>query len=257
MQLQNIKSLLTIVFPVRIDSEERRKNLHTVIHHLSGLRCRIIVLEADAKSALDDEKWPDGVDYTFVKDVSPVFHRTRYINVLLHMVDTDIVAVWDADAMVDHARIYEAVGNILSGCTIAYPYNGQFVMLTEQLSVNMRKKPDFEYLRQLKLKSFLGRKLCGGAYLADLQRYLQCGGENECFTGWGPEDAERLRRVKILGHKVKWTQGGQLYHLYHPHGANSGYQSEADGDLLRREFVKVCSMDLENLANYMKNEKYT
>ena len=82
MQLQDLKSLLTFVFPVRIDCEERLANLRTVLHHLEVLGCRMIVLEADAVATLGDEAWPDGVEYTFVEDASTVFHRTRYINEL-------------------------------------------------------------------------------------------------------------------------------------------------------------------------------
>ncbi len=246
-----MKSLLTIVFPVRIDSKERLENLRTALRHLAGWGCRIIVLEADGTPALEAEAWPEHVEYTFVEDTSAVFHRTRYINELLHMAGTDIVAVWDTDVLVDSALVHEAICNILAGCTIAFPYNGQFVMLSEQLSANMRKKTDLEYLRHLGLKSFLGRRLCGGAYLVHRLRYLQCGGENERFTGWGPEDAERFRRIRILGHKVAWTKDGQLYHLHHPRGANSDYQSEAEGDRLRREFIRICSMDKETLTSYM------
>ena len=124
-------------------------------------------------------------------------------------------------------------------------------MLSEQMSVHTRKKPDLEYLRCMRLNSFLGRRLCGGAYLVHRQRYFQCGGENERFTSWGPEDAERMHRVRILGHKVAWTQSGQLYHLYHPRGASSCYQSKANADRLRRELVKICSMDKETLISYL------
>ncbi len=251
MQLQDISPLLTIVFPVRIDCDERLKSLRAALSHLEGWKCRMIILEADAVSALGNETWPDTAEYTFVEDSSAVFHRTRYINELLRMADTDIVAVWDTDVLVDYTQIYEAVHNILRGCTIAYPYNGQFVMLSEQMSADTRKNPDLDYLRHLKLKSFLGRRLCGGAYLVHRLRYLQCGGENERFTGWGPEDAERMHRVRILGHKVAWTQDGQLYHLYHPRGTNSNYQSETNADQLRREFIKICSMDKETLTNYI------
>lgn len=251
MQLQDLKSLLTFVFPVRIDCEERRENLRVVLRQLDGLGCRMLVLEADAVPALGDEAWPDGVEYTFVEDASAVFHRTRYINELLRMSATEVVGVWDTDVLVGYAQIGEAVQLILEGCTIAYPYNGQFVMLSEQMSVHTRKKPDLEYLRCMRLNSFLGRRLCGGAYLVHRQRYFQCGGENERFTSWGPEDAERMHRVRILGHKVAWTQSGQLYHLYHPRGASSCYQSKANADRLRRELVKICSMDKETLISYL------
>jgi hypothetical protein len=186
-----------------------------------------------------------------VEDASKVFHRTRYINELLRMAGTEVVGVWDTDVLVGYAQIGEAVQRILEGCTIAYPYNGQFVMLSEQMSVHTRKKPDLEYLRSMRLNSFFGRRLFGGAYLVHRQRYFQCGGENERFIGWSPEDAERMHRVRILGHKVAWTQSGQLYHLYHPRGASSSYQSKDDADRLRRELVKICSMDKETLISYL------
>ena len=55
MQLQDLKSQLTLVFPVRIDCEERRENLRVVLRQLDGLGCRMLVLEADAVPALGEE----------------------------------------------------------------------------------------------------------------------------------------------------------------------------------------------------------
>ena len=167
------------------------------------------------------------------------------------MSQTEIVAIWDADVLVDYCQILEALYEIRLGATIAYPYDGRFVMLSEELSTQMRSKVDFDYLRNLKMSPFLGRKLCGGAYLVHRQRYLQCGGENEYFTGWGPEDAERLHRVKILGHKVCHISSGELFHLYHPRGVNSNYQSACDSRQLREEFVRVCCMLPSELKAYI------
>ena len=250
MQLQDLKSLLTFVFPVRIDCEERLTNLRTVLRHFEGLGCRMIVLEADAVSALGDEVWPDVVEYIFVEDASKIFHRTRYINELLRMAETKVAAVLDTDVLVDYAQIDEAVRLILEGCTLAYPYNGQFAILSEQMSVQMRKKLDLEYLCHMKLCYYFGRRVFGGAYLVNCQQYLRCGGENERFVGWGPEDAERMHRIKILGYKVAWTQSGQLYHLYHPRG-NSVYRSKEDAKFMRDEFIKICCMSLDELKSYI------
>lgn len=260
MQLQDINpdmEKLTIVMPVRIDSEERKSNLRTVLNHLSELKCRIIVLEADAEPILKSEGWVHIAEYKFVKDTSSVFHRTQYINKLLHISETEIVAVWDTDVLVSYSQITDACRKIQEGYTVVYPYNGQFIMLTEQMSNDVRKKFDITYLQNQRLKSFLGRKLCGGAFLVHRQRYLQCGGENERFTGWGPEDAERLRRVQILGHRVSWCNQYPLYHLYHPRGSNSSYQSEEDATTLRFEFVKICSMDSEELQSYIQDMNTT
>lgn len=242
---------LTIGIPVRVDSKERKANLSTVVKHLSALRCRIIVLEADAHPNVDDIDCMDNVDYIFMKDKNTVFHRTRYINILLQMAQTEAVAIWDADVLVDYCLILVALQRIIHGATIAYPYDGRFVMLSEELSMQMRQKLDFDYLRSLRKKSFLGRRLCGGAYLVHKQRYLQCGGENEHFTGWGPEDAERLHRVAILGHIVYRIPSGELFHLYHPRGVNSSYQSRDDARKMREELIKVCCMSPEELKSYI------
>ena len=245
---------LTIGIPVRIDSEERRANLMAVVRHLSALECRIIVLEADVQPQAKDLEGGN-VDYLFVEDVNPVFHRTRYINMLLHLSCTEVTAIWDTDVLVDYSQILEALTMIREGATMAYPYDGRFVMLPEHISRQIRQQPDFAYLRNLGMKSFLGRKLCGGAYLVHTQHYLQCGGENERFTGWGPEDAERMHRVAILGHHVGHISQGALFHLYHPRGSNSTYQSVEDARILREEFVRICCMLPDELKVYVENMK--
>lgn len=242
---------LTIGIPVRIDSKERKANLSAVVKHLSALRCRIIVLEADTHSNAKDIGYTENVEYVFVEDTNTVFHRTRYINQMLLMAQTETVAIWDTDVLVDYSQILESLQMISHGVTIAYPYDGRFVMLSEELSIQTREKLDFDYLRNLRMKSFLGRKLCGGAYLVHKQRYLQCGGENECFTGWGPEDAERLHRVVILGHRACRIPSGELFHLYHPRGGNSSYQSKDDARNMREEFIKVCCMSPDELKSYI------
>ena len=246
-----MKSQLTFVIPVRIDSKEREDNLHAVMRHLGGLGCPVIVLEADKAPALEGKEWLRAAQYVFVEDASPVFHRTRYINTLLRRAATDIACVWDTDVLVSHAQIAEAVGWVAGGATMAFPYNGQVVMLTEDISVHVRKNLDLEYLAGLRIRPFVNRKFCDGAYFVHRRRYFQCGGENERFTGWGPEDMERMHRVRILGHKVAWTACGQLYHLYHPRGKNSGFQSDEDAIRLKRELVKVCSMDKATLEKYI------
>lgn len=247
----NIFKCLTIGIPVRIDCEEREANLLTVIKHLAVLQCHIIVLEADVQPQIGDFHNMEIVEYQFVEDTNEVFHRTHYINRLLQMSQTEVVAVWDTDVLVDYNQIFEALQMILRGATISYPYDGRFVMLSEELSVQTRRRIDFDYLRNLKMSSLLGRKSCGGAFLVHKQRYLQCGGENEHFTGWGPEDAERLHRVTILGHRACHIPLGELFHLYHPRGSNSSYRSKENARYMREEFIKICCMSPNELKSYI------
>lgn len=251
LAISSISCKLTIVMPVRIDSDDRKANLQAVLSHISRLGCRVLVLEADSKPKLEQEAWMRSVEYLFIKDELPVFYRTHYINMLLRKAETDIVSVWDADILVSYEQVAEAISLIEQGCTIAYPYNGEYVMLSDKDSDMTRKAFDVEYLISRRMQSVFGRKFCGGVFFVHRERYFECGGENEHFTGWGPEDAERLRRVSILGHKVSWTNAGQAYHLNHPRGKNSDFYEEEAAIRLRKELCKVCSMDKEQLRNYL------
>lgn len=259
--MSNLRDILTVIMPVRLDSKERMDNLKAVLQHISCLDCRVIVLEADKTPVLKEQMWMKEefmrfIEYRFKPDDAPIFHRTKYINQLLSEATTEIVAVWDADILVSYRQIKEAVVLINQGCTIAYPYNGEYVMLSDIESNSARRRFDTECLKNRKLPSVFGRPFCGGVFLVHRQRYIKCGGENEHFTGWGPEDAERLRRVSILGYVVKWTKEGQAYHLYHPRGKNSNFYTDKDAIRLRMELVKVCSMDKEELQNYITEKTW-
>ena len=268
MQLQNlgqpyvdnsksdVVDMLTIVIPVRIDCEERRANLMTVIRHLQPLGCRVIVLEAHRTPMLDNEEWPGRTEYFYRNDTDTVFHRTKYINILLHMADTEAVAVWDTDVITDLRMVVEGVRLLSSGSTIIYPYNGEFVMLPRLFSEQVRKNPDLSDLDRRMLSPVFRRPFSGGIYMIHRVRYLGCGGENENFTGWGPEDAERLRRIRNLGHTAGWIGPGQAYHLWHPRGKNSWFADKEAEARLKMEMVKVSSMTKEQLLNYITSEQW-
>ena len=51
---------------------------------------------------------------------------------------------------------------------------------------------------------------------------------------------------------VSWIGIGRAYHLYHPRLENSRYFNENVATELRLEFVKVCSMDKDELSAYIK-----
>ena len=82
---------------------------------------------------------------------------------------------------------------------------------------------------------------------------MSCGGENERFVGWGPEDVERLKRITILGEDVKWTTSGRAYHLFHPRNRNSTFYNRTKKCNAEAELIKVCSMDKVELCEYIKN----
>ena len=69
----------------------------------------------------------DTVKYTFLVDKDPVFYKTKYLNILAKQVDTPLVCIWDADVILDHLQILDAVKQLRTRTSdVAYPYDGNF-----------------------------------------------------------------------------------------------------------------------------------
>ena len=253
--MNEISNILSFVIPVRIDSQERLRNLTAVVSWLERTHCAIYILEADIKQHIPQELYKsNSVCYTFIKDENPCYHRTKYINSLLSMISTELVAVWDADIITPLENIVSAVNqNRQYGETITYPYAGKCIWLSAKESEEFCKSGDITTIENTQSSPIIGRPFCGGAFIVNAERYLSICGENQKFTGWGPEDAERLRRCRILGHKANWICTGMAYHLAHPINTNSRYFNQEMADNMRREFVSVCCMNSVELKEYITN----
>lgn len=250
----DVTSGLTIVIPVRIDCTERKKNLDTVLLSLlKETSSFIIILEADTEQRYYFSEPSDRVKSIFIYDENPIFHRTRYLNKLLKISDTDIVGIWDTDVIVDTKQIKEAIQRIKQGVTLCYPYDGRFLFLNPEQSDDARNDVisflHTENINRIKAPR-MGRPSVGGAFIVNKQRYLQAGGENENVYGWGPEDAERLKRMDILEEPIERIEG-PLFHLHHPRGVNStfGYDDRDKQNVY--ELVKICRMNTIQLNEYI------
>ena len=241
---------VTFVIPVRIDSEERRDNLSVIIEQLLSINeVEIIILEADAKSALEKQHFSCQVRHHFIRDEGPVFHRTKYLNKLFGMTQSPIVGVWDADVLVAKEQIEESIEQIRSGnALMSFPYDGRFYTLSPALSANFRAKRSYEIFKEqnVKLSMSFGTYSVGGAFFVNRDVYCSIGGENENFYGWGAEDNERVKRLEILEQRIHRSSGA-LYHLYHPR-TNSHYNNLNN----LKELIKVSGMSAEELTAYIK-----
>jgi predicted glycosyltransferase involved in capsule biosynthesis len=251
----DIKNGLTIVMPTRIDSDTRKRNLLYVIRRLSVIGCKILILEADKHAKLTNENIDiPNVEYHFVEDSNSCFFRTHYINILLNMANTEVVAVWDADIVTSYEQIEEAYSYVQDkGYVLTYPYSGDYILLGNDDSSYLTLTSDLKKFDEMKLHSMFGHPSYGGAYFVNREQYLELGGENEHFTGWGPEDYERMRRMEIFECKYGWIKSGRAYHLNHPRSRNSTFFSKRNKCEMEKELVKVCSMDKDELINYIKN----
>ena len=163
---------------------------------------------------------------SFLVDKDPVFYKTKYLNILAKQVDTPLVCIWDADVILDHLQILDAVKQLRTRTSdVAYPYDGNFLDTSDILREHYWLHRDLDFLKkhQAKMNSLYTVEgvigAVGGAVFAQTEKYLQAGMENEDFYGWGLEDGERHYRWLSFGYRI-YRSEGCLFHLSHPRDQN-------------------------------------
>lgn len=245
---------LTICIPVRIDSVYRKRNLESILIFFSeNMNCSILIVEADQQSLAGDILFNENCQYIFIEDNDPVFHRTKYINIMFGLISTPFAAVWDCDVVAYPDQVYAACELLRTQkLTLVYPYIGDFIYVESYYSEIFHCSRDLQLLDStyFSKRLFHGSGAVGGAYLVNVEKYLLIGGENENFYGWGPEDAEREKRVEIIEAGIARVEGG-LFHLDHSRGKGSDYFSQEIQLRSMEEFCNICSMTKNELSDYI------
>ena len=241
MKRFNLKDV-TIVIPIRIDSVERIENLLAVTNHINhNYLTTICVLEAACyDNHILSRILPRNVIYTFVEDYDPIFHRTRYINEMCTNVCTPFIAIWDADIIIPRKQVIDAVEQLRADvCDLAYPYSGKFFDTGAIIRNYYINHPTVSFLeKNYPLMNILyGERCVGGCFIVRKEKYLQCGGENEEFYGWGYEDYERIIRLERLGMRLHRSEG-HLYHLSHPRNINGTHSNYFQRE--RSKYIADC-----------------
>jgi len=238
----------TFLMPLRVDSEKRKENADTSISFiLRHFDATIIVAEGDESKRYYNDFQTDKFLHCFIHDESVFFHKTKYINRLIELSSTRFIAVWDADVIAPPDQILESVTVLRQGkAIISIPYDGRVYVCDNYLSDLFRRVPRTELLLKLvpALPLMYGHCSTGGIFIANREKYLEAGGENESILGWGPEDFERVKRVEILNQKIHFSSG-PLFHLWHPRGRTSWYTDEETEIRNRRELINTCRYEGE------------
>ena len=233
----------TFLMPLRIDSEKRKENADTSISFiLRHFDTTFIVVEGDESKKYFPDFQTSNLRYDFIQDKNLFFHKTKYISRLIELAATRFIAVWDADAIVPPDQILESARILRRGDAImSIPYDGRVFVCDQYLSELFKKVPRIEILLELasSLPLMYGYHSTGGAFMADKEKYLETGGENENFLGWGPEDVERVMRMEVLNLPVHFSNG-PLFHLWHPRGKTSWYTDKTNEIQNRRELINTC-----------------
>lgn len=227
---------LTFLIPVKLESDDRVRNLTTVLSFLlANFDSQVLVKESDTIPRFESLVLPNlqnvnNLDYSFEKQHENFFHKTKILNDLIEKSTTQVVANYDTDVILPIKSIRKAYEMIKSGQSDAvYPYGcgvyQRAVKYTPDVFKNyISSSLNDESIDILKTNSILSNSTIGWCQFIRKSNYINSYMMNEEFAAWGPEDCELYYRLNILGNKVDRINDF-IYHLDHARSADSWFQN--------------------------------
>jgi hypothetical protein len=261
----------TFIIPLRIESEDRMRNVLTILCFLlENFNTKIIVKEVDRISVFQESILPQLEEYfdnlsnlthIFEESEDSVFYRMHILNEMLFQVKTDVVVNYDCDVLLPIDSYVNAYESIISGeSDVVYPfgngnYQKQIFANDELVSEFLSNDFDFSILEK---KSNISTSDFGWVQFFNRKVYIDGGMENENFRGSSPEDKERFFRFTTLGYSVNRIDS-LIYHLEHSRGQNSWPVSYQGNPYMQNNislWEKIQTMNKEQLENYYSSQQY-
>jgi predicted glycosyltransferase involved in capsule biosynthesis len=259
---ENVNDLrkTTFIIPICIESDDRYNNAKSVLGFLNKhFKTNVIIHELTKdRSKLDFLKSLSNlkINHIVEKNSLDYYHRTKQLNVMLNIVKTPVVVNYDIDVMLPIDSYVESQKIILNDIAdFVYPYgDGKY---QREISLNYnREKFDVnfdisdiggEFLEKITSKY-------GHCIFANTKKYIECGGENEKFVGYGPEDVEREFRIITLKYRISRIDN-LVYHFEHsrtPFSDGNNPYFDRNHELCRN----IIKMNYEGLLNYYSKVDY-
>jgi len=237
----------TFVIPVKIDSTKRLFNLNLIIDYLLNyFDTNIIVGEEGSNKCKNiGDKC---LYYSFNYNIN-FFHRTRLLNDLYKLCDTEVICNYDSDVLLEVDKYTKSTDIISNGeFDVVFPYSGIFYDVREQYHQTIRNKLSIDFLSGLR-HHIRNHMSVGGAIFFNKESLFDVGLENENFKSWGYEDLERIYRFEKMGYRIT-RLNGNLYHLVHPKGSDSN-KNNVFYESNRLELEKIKAMSKNELIKYI------
>lgn len=280
-------SNVTFIIPLRIDSDDRLRNIVlSTSFLLNTFNCKIIIKESDdmskfntwAKPLIDSIADTENLTYIFEENYDEHFHRTRLLNEMIMQTTTEIVVNYDSDIILPIESYVQAKEMLDSKkYDVVYPYRfGEKGERKVTMNTTVEDENDLNNLLDYPLikefiqnydpevlsKSFayvqhmngLGWAEYGMVQFFNTQVYKDGYLENENFIAYAPEDVERHHRWNLLGYKIGRVDN-YAYHLEHKRTQNSWFNNpfmQKNNQLW--EYLKNLSTD--QLVDYYENQSY-
>jgi hypothetical protein len=261
----------TFIIPVRIESEDRLRNVITILCYIiSNFDTNIIMKEVDEKPVFKDyglsqvEEYCENIsclNYIFEESDDPIFLREKILNEMLAITKTKVVVNYDCDVVFPLEVYEEAYQRIINNeSDVIYPYGeGPYqykVRANDELVSNFLSN-DCD-LKIFQDASWVDNAGHGWVQFLNRDVYFEGGMENENFMGSAPDDYERHHRFSTLGYRVHRINNF-ICHLEHSRGMNSYPQSMTqhphwDHNWKLWEYLEKCTR--EELIEYYSKQDY-
>lgn len=246
----------TAIIPVKIDSQQREKNINCSINYLlKHTDFKIIITEADEEQKLNLSFNPR-IEYIFEKSPTTEFHRTRILNQMLSITETPVVVNYDADVLLPPEAYKISEDLILNkDFDLVYPYGfEQFDQIRVIPNLTLLEK----FYKSLDINDipqdcvFPGFCRFGHVQFFKTNSYKKGFMENENYKHWCAEDEERGIRFQKLGFKVVWFRS-PILHQEHPPSFLKEPDNKQEIDSLHKLLI---SSSKEELLEYYSKQEY-
>ena len=261
----------TFIIPVRIESEDRLRNVITILCYIiSNFDTNVIIKEVDKEPVFKDyglsqvEEYCEDIsclNYIFEKSDDPIFLREKILNEMLAITKTKVIVNYDCDVVFPLEVYEEAYQRIINNeSDVIYPYGEgpyQYRVRANDELVSEFLSNDCD-LKILQDASWVDNAGHGWVQFLNRDVYFEGGMENENFMGSAPDDYERHHRFNKLGYRVHRINNF-ICHLEHSRGMNSYPQSMTqhpywDHNWKLWEYLEKCTR--EELIEYYSTQEY-
>ena len=255
---------LSFVIPLRIDSDDRLRNLEIALRFISRFfpASEVIVVESSVSPRASGVCAANpAVRFRFHEDYGP-FSRGATSNIGLSQVTRRFVAIYDADVLLDPRAISRAVRLMRTGIVKAVlPFNWIFADISGSLARRVGADLDFGVLGRIRsigraphVPGLDVRIVKGGVLIADRDVLRLEGGFNKNMVSYGWEDVEIIHRLNKLGYHVYSLRAFSCVHLDHARGPDSVGNEYYEPN--EAEFKKVMAMSRPALERYVETDLF-
>ena len=206
----------TCIIPFRARGLDRWPNLLATLAWYSMLHdTELLLVEQDEQTRIDRSALPEQVKHLFLYNRGP-FNKSWAFNVGAANARGEVLALVDADVLVEIPVVQACFEECVGGIQAINPYStlldldkGRTELFRRTGHIEGRGEDSFN-------RDYKGEYLCfcGGVYVVRKDAYLELGGQDERFLGWGGEDDAMSIKLSSL-ENIAVNRSAVAYHLFH------------------------------------------